>query len=143
MKQNWKKLPAPHPENNSPVRLRGHHLICLHFYNGEGYDAAFIDNLSSVISAAKQTWVIIVEGADNVCSHCPSLRDNICRHSEQADEEIREMDATALGLLCLSTGSTADWRMIRERLPSIFPRWHEKYCTSCEWKQACAGKRNQ
>ncbi|HDL01563.1 MAG TPA: DUF1284 domain-containing protein, partial [candidate division Zixibacteria bacterium] len=30
------------------VRLRAHHLICLHFYRGEGYSEGFIENLETV-----------------------------------------------------------------------------------------------
>lgn len=34
--------------------LRGHHLICLHFFKGEGYDAAFVENLARVIAQTKK-----------------------------------------------------------------------------------------
>ena len=32
------------------AKLRGHHLICLHFYEGEGYDEPFIKSLEKVIA---------------------------------------------------------------------------------------------
>ena len=34
----------------SAIRLRGHHFICLQFYRGEGYSAAFVSNLARVVS---------------------------------------------------------------------------------------------
>lgn len=130
----------PDTSQNSSAKLRGHHLICLFFYSGEGYSADFIQNLVSVIQTAESAGVIVTEGADDICSHCPSLRDNICRHSEYADEEVREMDATALRLLGLSSAAAIDRDEISRRLPAIFSQWHKMYCSSCEWKQFCEKK---
>lgn len=35
------------------IRLRGHHLICLHFYRGEGYSREFVENLEDIVRRAK------------------------------------------------------------------------------------------
>ncbi|MCC6347228.1 MAG: DUF1284 domain-containing protein [Nitrospirales bacterium] len=118
-------------------RLRGHHLVCLHFYSGEGYTAAFIENLQQVLDAVGREGAEAVLGADAVCMQCPSLADGICSHSEQADTEIREMDAKALELLRIRTGETLAWEEIREKLPRIFPLWYNEFCIACGWKRAC------
>ncbi|MBZ0155855.1 MAG: DUF1284 domain-containing protein [Alphaproteobacteria bacterium] len=118
-------------------RLRGHHLVCLHFYSGEGYNAAFVENLEGVLSAVEQGGVEAVLGADAVCAQCPSLDNDRCSHSEQADTEIRKMDEKALELLRVRPGETLDWREIRGRIPGIFPLWHNAFCIACGWKGAC------
>ncbi len=33
--------------------LRGHHLICLHFFPGYGYDASFVESLRNVLKRAE------------------------------------------------------------------------------------------
>jgi len=47
------------------AKLRGHHLICLNFFRGEGYSEDFIKNIYSVMKKEK---VEIVKGADDVCA---------------------------------------------------------------------------
>lgn len=117
--------------------LRGHHLICLHFFDGEGYDGSFVRNLRSVIETVNQEMVIVCRGADDVCGSCPHLRDAQCGYSETADEEIRDMDEAALKLLNLAPDAVVEWDIIRDRLQGVFNMWHEKYCQGCEWKRAC------
>ncbi len=118
-------------------RLRGHHLICLHFFHGEGYDAPFVKNLISVLKKAEDSPVTIADGIDDVCRKCIHGRDDGCRYSEHSDNEIKAMDKRALDLIHAEPGAEVIWREIRERLPSIFRSWHESYCVACGWKKAC------
>lgn len=53
------------------VRLRGHHLICLQFYRGEGYNQDFIKHLFNILERVQYEDVEVVEGVDEVCSVCP------------------------------------------------------------------------
>jgi len=94
------------------MKLRGHHLICLHFYDGEGYDEPFIENLEEVIEAVKREGVVVAEGADDVCSPCPHRTEDRCTYSRAADREIREMDQRALSLLELGEGGRAEWKAL-------------------------------
>jgi len=121
--------------------LRGHHLICLHFFSGEGYDAAFVENLRNVVAAAEEGIVQVKNGADAICNNCPSLKFNKCMHSAQAEEDIMAMDGRALRLLGLSSGQLVRWPDIRNMLPSIFSAWYESSCTECGWKWACEKKK--
>ncbi len=77
------------------AKLRGHHLICLNFFRGEGYSDDFIKNIYSVVGKEK---VEIVEGADDVCSRCPYLKENKCSNNEYTDEKILLQDKAALKL---------------------------------------------
>jgi hypothetical protein len=118
-------------------RLRGHHLICLHFFNGEGYNQEFVENLGNILSIAVHREVKIHLGPDDVCGKCPYLKQELCSYNKGADEGIREMDKRALDLLQLSPGMEVRWDTLREKIPGIFPEWFEAYCSSCGWKQAC------
>ncbi|MDI6801239.1 MAG: DUF1284 domain-containing protein [Thermodesulfovibrionales bacterium] len=119
------------------LTLRGHHLICLHFFSGEGYDSSFIENLMDVLKRAENEKIEIAATADNICAKCPYLKNDKCAYDEKADAEIREMDETALRLLNLSTGQKITWQAVKEYIPIVFHEWHNRYCNDCDWKQAC------
>ena len=53
------------------LNLRGHHLICLNFFKGEGYDEVFIKNLEKILSKMEKENIKVVEDFDDVCKSCP------------------------------------------------------------------------
>ena len=124
-----------------PPALRGHHLICLHFYRGEGYSREFVVNLTNLLERAREKGVTIETGADDVCRSCPSLKGSRCSSSVTADEEIREMDREALKLLELTPGRAMEWAELRRRAAALFRQWHDRYCRICGWKEVCGKDR--
>lgn len=117
--------------------LRGHHLICLHFFHGEGYDETFVRNLKEILKKVKQKNLLVADGVDDVCRFCPHLRNNRCEYKEGADEKVREMDDVALRLLSTKKDEKLRWDEIRERIPKIFSFWHTNYCYGCDWLMTC------
>ncbi len=117
--------------------LRGHHLICLHFFNGEGYTPEFITNLQSMLRSAVLNMIEVVSGTDDICRKCPYKKGPSCRYTDNAEQEIRDMDVAALRLLHLSIGDNTDWEKIRSKIPTIFHKWYHNYCEDCDWKKAC------
>jgi hypothetical protein len=118
--------------------LRGHHLICLHFFRGEGYDRRFIENLSSIVSEAEGgESVTVVEGPDDVCAACPYLKDGGCGHEGDSEGAIMAMDADALRLLDARMGDDVSWLSIKRKLEGIMPEWKKLYCRDCAWLKAC------
>lgn len=52
-----------------PVRLRGHHLLCLLTYVGKGYGPGFVANLDRIAERiARGAPVVLVQGPDDVCA---------------------------------------------------------------------------
>ena len=90
------------------MKLRGHHLICLNFFKGEGYSEEFVEIIKRIL---KEKEIEVVTGADDVCSKCPYLRGGFCDYKENAEKEIRELDKLACELL--SPGSITSWNEIR------------------------------
>ena len=119
------------------VRLRGHHLICLHFFRGEGYEDIFIENLMNVMERTETEDIEVCEAADAICEKCPYVKDSECLYDEHADDEIRKMDKAALRLLGMDTYARVKWQKIKEKIPEIFGLWHGDHCNECDWKQAC------
>ena len=116
------------------AKLRGHHLICLNFFRGEGYCDDFIKNIYEVLQKEK---VEIVAGPDEVCSKCPYLKSGKCANNEYSDEMILAQDHEALRLLDFVPGETIEWKMITERLPDILDEWKAQFCAGCGYKKVC------
>ena len=134
------KKAANFRKQSMPI-LRGHHLICLNFFTGEGYDEAFIKNLSDIINKAKIEGVKTCSGPDDVCIKCPHLKNNECRYDENADEEIKKMDEMALSLLKTAPDTTVSWQEINGKIPEIFAEWYQSFCLDCDWKKVCGKNR--
>ncbi len=116
------------------IYLRGHHLICLHFFTGEGYSKEFVENLYSVINRTENEIIHVAEGADEICKKCPYLIDNICKD----EKEIADMDKTALKLLKLKTTDNVSWDEIKKNLLEIFNHWYKLYCVPCIYMDVCS-----
>ncbi|MDP2845382.1 MAG: DUF1284 domain-containing protein [Candidatus Methanoperedens sp.] len=116
------------------TKLRGHHLICLNFFRGEGYSEEFIKNIYSVIGKEK---VEIVAGPDEVCARCPYLKDNKCSNGDYTDEKIMFEDKEALKLLGFKPGMMVDWKMISAKLPEIIEEWKAQFCMNCGYLEVC------
>jgi len=116
------------------AKLRGHHLICLNFFRGEGYSEEFIKNIYSVIGKEK---VEIVAGPDEVCARCPYLKDNKCSNGDYTDEKIMFEDKEALRLLGFKHGMVVDWKMISAKLPEIIEEWKAQFCMNCGYLEVC------
>ncbi len=118
-------------------RIRGHHLICLQFFHGEGYAPAYVRNLFDVIRRLTEEGGRIVTGPDDVCAACPSLVDGRCSREPEGEEEIRILDSLALELLGLKAGDDFDYGEVSVWVPRILDRWHMLACDGCEWEANC------
>ncbi len=116
------------------AKLRGHHLICLNFFRGEGYSEDFIKNIYSVI---EKEQIEIVNGPDDVCERCPYLRGNKCSSKEYTDEKIVLQDKEALKLLRLSPGMMVDRKSVSARIPQIIEKWKKQFCLDCGYREVC------
>lgn len=116
------------------ISMRGHHLICLNFFTGEGYDREFVDNLYNIIEKTINKKVLIVEGIDDICKKCPFNINNACKD----EEEINLMDKKALELLRFKVDEIIRWGDIGQKLPEIFVDWYNLYCIQCSYKNTCS-----
>jgi len=120
------------------IKFRGHHLICLQFYRGEGYNEEFIVNLRDLITRANASESIIVtQGADDVCKACPYLKENTCKHKPDSEEQIKNLDNRALDLLGLYLNQIVLWHDIRSQVDLATKEWFSSFCADCDWKNLC------
>jgi len=124
------------------IRLRGHHLICLHFYSGEGYSREFVENLEGVLRRARNGEVIeMVDGADDICRACPTVRGDECVATPGVDAEIRTMDVEAAAHLGVKTGSHLLWEEVKNKVIKTSKDWLAAFCEGCGWREACDAKK--
>ena len=60
-----------------PVIIRGHTLLCLQGFRGEGYSPDFIDNMAAIharLQAEPGTPVRVTDTPDHFCVACPNLK---------------------------------------------------------------------
>ncbi len=120
------------------LKFRGHHLICLHFFQGEGYNQEFIRNLQDLTGRAEKGEIIeVVAGADDVCRACPHLRKERCWHKDDAEAEITKLDHLALRYLGASAGEKVTWDQIKKKVSSAPQEWFSAFCSGCEWAPVC------
>ena len=66
------------------IKLRGHHLVCLHFFKGEGYNLEYVENLAYILKRAEAgDGIEVAAGADDVCNTCPSLKEGMSLRSTE------------------------------------------------------------
>lgn len=124
------------------VRLRGHHLLCVLTFAGEGYDGPFVANFARVADRlAAGEEVLVVEGPDDVCApllegdapHCLLPR-------------VGRRDALAVAGVCAVLGrpvaagdrltlAPAQVRRLRDAFAAGTVR---AACAGCEWSDLCS-----
>ena len=115
------------------TKLRGHHLVCLNFFSGEGYSEEFVEVLRRAVSSSR---IEVVSGGDDVCEACPSW-ENECK--AYGEDYIRKIDKLALTLLKLEEGDETSWEEVRERLKIGMNVWRREVCSECDWMKVCEG----
>lgn len=119
-------------------RIRGHHLICLQYFHGEGYSPEFARNLFHVIDRlARGEKGTVVVGIDDVCVACPALAKGQCAQEPESEEAIRTLDALALELLELEPGQEFEWGVATLSVQRFIERWRVLACAGCEWEEEC------
>jgi hypothetical protein len=116
----------------NPIRLRGHHLLCMLGYRGMGYSEAYAANMNAVHERLRKepdTTVALVEGADDLCACFPADRPYHCD-----SDTVSRRDAAVLERLGLQTGEALAWSEVLRRIagnvsPADVPAW----CATCPW----------
>ncbi|MCU0831281.1 MAG: DUF1284 domain-containing protein [Rhizobiaceae bacterium] len=128
-----------------PVRLRGHHFLCLLTYRGLGYSAPFIANLDRVAAAvADGQPVRLVAGPDDICAGLTEACIKASGH-DCHDPDTARMDAEAITdvepLLGRSLADAApvtpsEVRTLRKAFAAGTIR---RACGTCPWHATCTG----
>ena len=126
-----------------PVRLRGHHFLCILTYRGYGYTPAFVANMTAVVGEiADGRPVQLIEGPDAICGGLTADDRRACNH-DCSKAETRDLDQAAVEEVGHLLGTdfshplTIDQSMV-DRLRSGFAdRSIRSACRRCPWSDFC------
>ncbi len=131
--------------NEMPVRLRGHHLLCILTYRGYGYTQPFVDNMSRLVEAiGRGREVTLVEGPDDICDgftpQCRQICDHDCTRPSTAEMDMFAGEAVN-ALIPLRTGEpfVLDRRHIALMRQEFAAGHIRRACDRCSWKDFCTG----
>ncbi|MDF0673337.1 MAG: DUF1284 domain-containing protein [Nitrospira sp.] len=124
---------------STPIRLRGHTLLCLQGFRGEGYSPGFVANMAAIhqtLCHQPETTVQVVASPDAVCAACLHQQGSsgCTLNGEPSEADMIDQDRVVLGRLGLKAGDHLSWQEVLARisrsmsggdLPSI--------CGSCRW----------
>jgi hypothetical protein len=120
------------------MRLRHHHLLCAQLFRGEGYDALFVENMTSVVSALGSSEDLAVRlsmGCDDICSCCPHMVGGECEDRDA----VTDKDQRAAEFLRLPEEGIFPagplWREVAERMRGLDSL--ARICGRCHWRELC------
>ena len=128
-------------EKPEVLRLRPHHIFCSGFLplellvRGEEFARA-MNEIKELTETESDLLVVVTEGPDQLCDHCPDYRNNRCENPNGDEEKVRRWDARIREGLGISYGEDITVRelraLIREKAPLDFCQ------ARCPWKAICA-----
>ena len=125
-------------EKIDPIGIRGHTLLCLQGFRGEGYSAEFIENMSKIhrqLTHHPEQPVLILDSPDSICSQCPKLKSQKCNLNGPASEEsMMAQDADVMNRLGIGKGEILSWKEILDRIAQrLQGDILSDICGTCPW----------
>ena len=127
--------------NQSIIRLRPHHALCLCHYVGKGYNEAFVENMSEIhrrLFSGERQMVQIILHRDSLCSDCPKEHNAVC----EREVWVQNLDRAVAKACGLRSGLWISWQELSALMDEkIFhtEEW-DHLCTGCEWYDICHQK---
>lgn len=125
----------------NPVIIRGHTLLCLQGFRGEGYSPDFIDNMAVIhtrLQSHPKTRVRVTDSPDLFCAACPNLKESepvgCTLRGPDFEQHIVSQDRQVLDLLGLRVGQEITWAEVLQRIGSrARGEMLDGICGDCQW----------
>lgn len=115
------------------LELRPHHINCLYFYKGYGYDEEFVKNMNEIASYFNNNndeKIKLVDRCDDVCRACPNKKEGRC----ETFEKVKQLDKNTLKEYNLKIGQLYSISDIKKNIYENFSK--DKFlriCKDCSW----------
>ncbi|MBI2830345.1 MAG: DUF1284 domain-containing protein [Chloroflexi bacterium] len=121
-----------------PVKIRGHHLLCLLGFRGLGYSPEFTEALAEIVQKLRSNTslpITVVTECDVICVSCPHHKEDQCRKKEDSfDRKVRARDAEVLERLSFKPGERTTpqeaWQRVKMKISAAALT---EMCQKCEW----------
>ncbi len=120
--------------------MRPHHLFCDRFLplelavRGDEFARA-VNEIKELTRPESETVIVVAEGPDQLCVHCPDFGENRCESPVGDEEKVRKWDEKIREGLGISYGQRITAKellaLIAEKAPLAFCR------DRCPWKAVC------
>jgi hypothetical protein len=125
------------------MKLRPHHLLCTQAFRGNGYDEAFVANMTAITSELRgnpAAEIEVVFGADDICAKCPNLiNSGTCK----SEERVRRFDRKVTEYFGIKEQRYIYGEIIREINSFMTKPIMNDICSECNWFTACALHKNR
>ncbi|MGH7274965.1 MAG: DUF1284 domain-containing protein [Nitrospiria bacterium] len=120
-----------------PVIIRGHTLLCLQGFRGEGYSPDFVDNMAAIhsrLQSEPRTPIRVTDTPDQFCWACPNLKGGCTLRGPDFEQHIVFQDRQVLELLGLKAGQEVTWAEVLTRIGSRMQGdMLDGICGDCQW----------
>lgn len=118
--------------------LRGHHLLCIHGFQGMGYNPDFVKKLATIVDRIRDEEndfpIKVVTELDDVCQACPNKGENQCEAGFGANEHVFLMDRKVIKQLGVIEGAVYSKSYLLElTAKEIAPDDLDYLCANCSW----------
>jgi Uncharacterized conserved protein len=136
-----------------PLRLRGHHLLCVHGFRGMGYSPSFVEKMWEVVTKIRdeeQDFPIqVVSALDDACMACPHHGESTCQADPNSNEHVISMDQKVIRHLGIEeNGIYLKSELLGLTAQKVVPDDLDYLCANCSWlphgvcKEGIANVRN-
>ena len=116
------------------IKLRYHHLLCIYYFKGYGYDEAFVENMKDIKSRLYDENIMITSSFDDLCKCCPNKLNDKCKW----EEKLNRYDNNIKAILKLDENTTYKYKDINTLLNPVISDNHRCHvCDDCEWSEYC------
>ena len=122
------------------VRLRPHHGMCLHYFQGKGYSGEFVRNMCHYkqLLETEDPFIELVTGTDDICARCPNNQNGRCI----SVDKVHTYDLQVLQACELGNGTILHYsqfaKLVHDRILTTDRR--EEICGNCQWNDLCISK---
>lgn len=120
------------------LKLRGHHLLCVHGFQGMGYDEDFIASMAHIVDRFRNIEddfnIQVKIDLDTVCDACPHHGEEQCEKDKESDQHVKMMDFRVIRYLQLDENR---WyrksELIKRTQDLVVPNDLDHLCAGCSW----------
>jgi len=130
------------------IKLRGHHLLCILTYKGEGYTPEFVGNFDAIADRInKGAEIEVVKGIDDICGALRQGAEITCHHAKACrGPGVKYRDALALAdvarVLQIPLLRKGEVLVLKQGEIKYLRRYflhgaNRRACTACSWHDFC------
>ncbi|MCX8045624.1 MAG: DUF1284 domain-containing protein [Anoxybacillus gonensis] len=118
--------------------LRGHHLLCVHGFQGMGYSESFVEKMSEIVAFMRDEHtdgpIRVIAALDEACYACPHHGVDRCEADAESNDHVLAMDRRVLNHLQLEeNGVYMKSTLIERTKRAVEPDDLDVLCAGCSW----------